>query len=206
MPLPSATSACARLFEAVIRHVDLLLAREGAFQIFSAASRGSSRGVQRRGVEQEVLPRADRQADPARRQHAEDVAVREQRDVARTSRTRAITRSTRAPTVRRLAARTAVAEDQPAGRALADLRGVRPSYRRSPTRRVGSIAARSPRPASSQVSRARRSGLVSTRRTIVGEHRAPSRARPARPSRSAGCRSAGVAPDRLHSVSPWRTT
>src|SRR4030081_3284300 len=38
--------------------------------------------AQRAGVEQEMLPRARRQGDPARREHAQNVSVRKQSNVA----------------------------------------------------------------------------------------------------------------------------
>jgi len=50
------------------------------------------------GIEQEMLPGGGRQPDPPRSEHAQDVTVRKQRDVAFGCARRAMTRSTGAPT------------------------------------------------------------------------------------------------------------
>ena len=111
--------------------------------------------------------------------------------------------------IRRLASRAAVAPQHPVG---VDARGSRawsgPRTRRNPTR-AGRRTAPSPppKPASSHVSRARRSGL----------HRTSAKRRPASASASVRARSRPFSvsgrsvrlvcrPYRLHSVSPWRTT
>ena len=79
-------------------------------------------------VQQEVLAGARRQPEPARRQHAQHVAVREQRDVAR--RPRAPGRSpdpTRAPTCSGVSPPGAsVPEDQPARSPLRGSAGRQP--------------------------------------------------------------------------------
>ena len=52
----------------------------------------------RGGAEREVARVGGGEVDPARAEHAQDVAVGEQRDVAAASSARAITRSARSPT------------------------------------------------------------------------------------------------------------
>src|SRR5262245_60249717 len=78
--------------------------------------------TQRRGVEQEAAAVLGRQAEPARREQPEQVAVREQRDVAAGGagpREHAV--DALADLLGALAAGAAVGEDHPARRALLDL-------------------------------------------------------------------------------------
>ena len=60
-----------------------ILARDlGVFQILNAGLAIIAKHVERRRVEQEVFPVACLKVDPARGQNAEDMAVREERNVA----------------------------------------------------------------------------------------------------------------------------
>src|SRR5262245_61020205 len=80
--------------------------------------------AQRTGIEQKVLPREHRQSDPARCEHAQNMSMRKQRDIARrTAGPRDDPVSARAHLRRRLASGTAIPEQQPIGRLFVNLLG-----------------------------------------------------------------------------------
>src|SRR5262249_6669995 len=128
MPLPAATSARAVSSRLCFVTSPSYSTRERSIpELHRGRVAIVAEDVQGRGVEQEVLAGAGRQTDPAGDQHAKNVAVSEQRDVARR---RADARQDpvdpRADLRRSLAARTAVTEDHPARRLRVDLLGREP--------------------------------------------------------------------------------
>ena len=138
MPFPSADERLRGVFQVGGRHIALrfLVVASPLFSV--RRPRRHERSVpafhrrdapvvaedaHRRRIEKEVTPRRGGKAEPSGREHPEDVAVRKQRDVLPSRRaTRAITRSTRAPTCSgALPAGAAVAEQHPSGRLRMDL-------------------------------------------------------------------------------------
>ena len=157
---------------------------------------------ERGGVEREARAALRRQLEPAGGEHAQDVAVGEQRDVAVGARARGRSRGRRARrparASRRRASRRATASSRAAprgSRASCAPRSRRSRSRRGPGRSPGS------KPASAAVSRARARGELSTSANSRPSSRSPSARAAARPASVSGMSVVEVCwPDSLHSV------
>ena len=157
-----------------------------------------------------MLSGARREPDPPCHEDAEYVSVRKQSDIAANSADLGDDPiHPRTHLLWHFAARATVAENQPAGRLLVDLlRASAPRIRRSSIRPArASMTAAMPRPAKSQVSRARRIGLTKTRANAscasTGRNLSASR----RPLSVKGRSVVLVClPLTLHAVSPCRIT
>ena len=124
----------------------------------------TAENAERGRVKQEMHPFAGRRADPSHGQDTAELAMREKRDVSRQrGEARDEPVGAGGNLIWRFAPWATIAKNTPAGVFLANVRGV-PSFVIAviPLRQAGSTSAVAPRPASSQVRRARCRRLVRT--------------------------------------------